>query len=456
MVETRLPSFKAYDVRGKVPGELNADMVYAVGRAYIAEMHPNGSVAVGQDIRETSESFFRALSRGITDAGGDVLDIGVCGTEMVYFASSMKGVDGGVMITASHNPKDYNGIKMVRRGARPVSEDTGLLDIERRVRTGDLPPKASKRGIIVERDITDDYVAKILSFVDIPTLKPLKLVANAGNGCAGPVFDKIANRLPFSVKKMFFEPDGSFPNGVPNPLLPENRAVTADQVVSSGADMGVAWDGDFDRCFLFDEKGGFIEGYYLVGILAKQLLLKNPGGRIVHDPRLTWNTIEIVTELGGEPVLSKSGHSFMKQTLRESGAVYGGEMSAHHYFRDFTYADSGMVPWLLVAQELSVSGKTLSSLFAERVEKYPCSGEINLEVNDPDKAIRNVKAAFLQNATDIKEIDGISLEFDRTWRFNVRKSNTEPVVRVNVETAGDKELLKKKTEEVLSILRKSV
>ncbi|MFC1485617.1 phosphomannomutase [Candidatus Latescibacterota bacterium] len=452
MTDTRLACFKAYDIRGRVPDELNEDMVYAIGRAYVAETQPKGMVAVGWDIRETSVAFSQAVIRGITDAGVDVLDIGLAGTEMVYFASSLEGIVGGVMVTASHNPKDYNGIKLVKEEARPISEDTGLLDIERRVRTGNLPPKAPKQGRVVRRDIMDAYVQRILSFVDRDSLKPLKLVANAGNGCAGPAFDALSRYLPFEVKRLQFDPDGTFPNGVPNPLLIENRTITAEEVRSCGADMGVAWDGDYDRCFLFDENGGFIEGYYLVGVLAKQLLAKYPGGKIVHDPRLTWNTIEIVKAAGGVPVLSKSGHSFIKETMRSTGAVYGGEMSAHHYFRDFTYADSGMIPWLLVAQELSLTGKMLSSLVAERIERYPCSGEINVTVADPDAAIVRVRQTFGPTATDKSDIDGISLEFDRVWRFNVRKSNTEPVVRINVETAGDRKLLKEKTALVLGVI----
>ena len=454
MADGRLACFKAYDIRGRVPDELNEDMAYDIGRAYVAEIHPGGSVAVGQDVRETSEAFSRAVIQGITDAGVDVLDIGLAGTEMVYFASSLDGVDGGVMVTASHNPKDYNGVKLVRREARPISEDTGLLDIERRVRTGDIPSTGPKQGRVVRRDIMDAYVQRILSFVDPNSMKPLKLVVNAGNGCAGPAFDALSRYLPFEVKRLQFDPDGTFPNGIPNPLLVENRIVTAQEVGSFGADMGVAWDGDYDRCFLFDENGSFIEGYYLVGVLAKQLLAKYPGGKIVHDPRLTWNTLEIVKEAGGVPVLSKSGHSFIKETMRSTGAVYGGEMSAHHYFRDFTYADSGMIPWLLVAQELSLTGKTLSSLVAERIDRYPCSGEINVTVAAPDAAIERIRQTFGPPASAESDIDGISLEFGRSWRFNVRKSNTEPVVRINVETAGDRELLEEKTASVLDVINR--
>jgi phosphomannomutase len=453
MNDGHLASFKAYDIRGRVPDELDEDMAYAIGRVYAAEMKPDGAVAVGRDIRLTSEAFAGAVARGLADAGIDVVDIGLCGTEMVYYASSLDGMGGGIMVTASHNPKDYNGLKLVHAGARPISADTGLMEIERRVRTGSLPAKTAHPGAITARDVMDGYVERILSFVDIASLKPLKIVANAGNGCAGLVFDRLANRLPFKVERMLFEPDGTFPNGVPNPLLPGNRLATAALVKSTGADMGVAWDGDFDRCFLFDESGEFIEGYYLVGVLARQILAKFPGGKIVHDPRLTWNTVELVREAGGEPVLSKSGHSFIKEKMRETGAVYGGEMSAHHYFREFSYADSGMIPWLLVAQELSLTGRSLSSLFAERIEKYPCSGEINITVTDPDMVIERIRRTYGGDATDISELDGLSIEFGRSWRFNIRKSNTEPVIRLNVEAAKDRGLLEEKTSAVMAVIQ---
>ena len=453
MADIRLASFKAYDIRGRVPDELNEAMAYDIGRAYVAQMRPGGAVVVGRDVRETSEAFSRAVIKGVTDAGADAVDIGLCGTEMVYFASSLHGMGGGIMVTASHNPRDYNGIKLVHANARPISADTGLMDMEERVRTGDLPGVSAHPGTMTTRDVMDDYVKRILSFVDVSVLKPLKIVANPGNGCAGPAFDRLAERLPFEVVRVQFDPDGSFPNGIPNPLLPENRAVTASEVRKANAAFGVAWDGDYDRCFLFDQRGSFIEGYYLVGVLARQILAGNPGGKIVHDPRLTWNTIELVREAGGETVLSKSGHSFIKEKMRETGAVYGGEMSAHHYFRDFSYADSGMIPWLLVAQELSLTGKTLSSLVDERIDRYPCSGEINTTVEYPDAVIDRIRTHYADKASDLSELDGISLEFGSRWRFNIRKSNTEPVIRLNVETAGNKSLLEEKTDEILSLIR---
>ena len=452
MIEERLPGFKAYDIRAKVPSELNADIVYDIGRAYVAEIKPDGAVLIGRDVRESGPMLSEALSRGINDAGVDTVDIGQCGTEMVYFGSSLDGMGGGIMVTASHNPKEYNGLKLVRKEGRPISEDTGLMDIERRVRTGDIPKPASKKGIKTGRDITAEYVNKILSFVDTSALKPLRIVTNAGNGCAGPFFDRIAAHLPFVVERMNFTPDGTFPSGVPNPLLPENRSATADAVKRFKADLGVAWDGDFDRCFLFDEKGEFIEGYYIVGVLAKRILATNPGGKIVHDPRLVWNTIDLVTEAGGEPVLSKSGHSFMKEKMRETKAVYGGEMSAHHYFRDFSYSDSGMIPWLLIAMEMSTTGKKLSQIVESRVRRYPCSGEINRKVPDPDAVLETLERRYRAKSTSYSDLDGVTMEFGDTWRFNLRKSNTEPVVRLNVETSQDEDLLRVKTKELLQLI----
>jgi len=452
MSHERLPAFKAYDIRGRVPVDLSVDMAYDIGRAYVAEIKPVGKVVVGRDVRPTSPDFSKALIRGLNDAGADVVDIGLCGTEMVYYASSLDGMGGGVMITASHNPMDYNGLKLVRREGRPISADTGLMDIERRVRTGDLPGEAPMRGSVTERDVMGGFIDHILGFVNIDALKPLKILANPGNGCAGPALEKLLPHLPFEVERMHFEPDGTFPSGIPNPLLPENRAGTSDAVVSAGADIGVAWDGDFDRCFFFDDTGKYIEGYYLVGFLAKRILSAAPGGKIVHDPRLTWNTLDIVQSAGGVPVVSKSGHSFIKEKMRETGALYGGEMSAHHYFRDFTYCDSGMIPWLLIAEEISTSGLKLSDLVGERMLLFPCSGEINRKVSDPDAVIGKLLDTYRQQATSFSDLDGISLEFGTTWRFNLRKSNTEPVVRLNVESAGDEHFMQEKTKEILSLI----
>ena len=452
MNEKRLSAFKAYDIRGMIPHELNEEMAYKIGRAYVAEMHPTGAIAICRDIRETSSSLAAALINGISDAGVDTTDIGIGGTEMMYFASSLEGMGGGAMITASHNPKDYNGIKLVGNGAVPIGEDSGLLNIERRVRTGDIPPFSSRKGAANQRDIMDMYINCILSFIDVKTLKPLKIVANAGNGCAGTVLDSLARHLPFDFIRIYFEPDGAFPNGVPNPLLIENRKATIEEVRTSHAELGIAWDGDFDRCFFFDENGNFVEGYYLVGFLAKRILQRKPNAPVVHDPRLIWNTIEIVRGAGGIPVLSKSGHTFMKETMRETCAVYGGEMSAHHYFREFSYSDSGMIPWLLVTEEISATGQNLGELVNARIKRYPCSGEINRKVNDPDSVLKGVEEHFNAHATAISHLDGVSMEFGRQWRFNLRKSNTEPVVRLNVESTRNDALMKSKTEEILRVI----
>ena len=441
--------FKAYDVRGQIPNQLNADICYRIGNA-TAEFLDARCVVVGRDMRLSSEEFADAVIRGLADAGVEVLDIGLCGTEMVYFATSFLNASGGIMVTASHNPADYNGLKIVREEARPISADSGLADI-RRLSEQDLRKTADKTGKVVRPTIFDDYISHMLSYVDLNKLKPLKLVVNAGNGCAGLAIDGLEKKLPFEFIKIHHEPDGTFPNGIPNPLLPENRAATIEAVRENRADIGIAWDGDFDRCFLFDEKGGFIEGYYIVGLLAESILKRCPGANIVHDPRLTWNTLDIVERAGGRAVQSKSGHSFIKEKMREVDGVYGGEMSAHHYFREFSYADSGMIPWLLVADLVCRSGKPLSELVGERQLKYPTSGEINRTVKDADGTLRMLYECFAPAAQNVDDTDGYSFEFAE-WRFNIRMSNTEPVVRLNVESRGDKALMEEKTQEVLELL----
>jgi phosphomannomutase/phosphomannomutase/phosphoglucomutase len=459
-----LECFKAYDVRGRVPGQLNRELAVHIARAYAQLVRPE-RVAVGHDIRLTSPELAEALCRGLTELGVDVVDIGRVGTEEVYFAVFSLGLDGGVMVTASHNPRDYNGMKFTRDKARPISADTGLADMEVAVmealRTEENvhwapPPRepAARTGAVTPTDTRPAYVDHLLTYIDPATLRPLKIVVNPGNGGAGPVLDLLEQRLPFQFIKLNHTPDGSFPNGVPNPMLLENRAVTADAVLAEKADLGLAWDGDFDRCFFFDERGSFVEGYYLVGLLAERALRRHPGGRIVHDPRLVWNTHEIVLRLGGEPVVSKSGHAFIKEKMRQVDGVYGGEMSAHHYFKEFSYCDSGMIPWLQVAEALSEEGRPLSEMVEERIARFPVSGEINLSLGDPASAIASARAQYAPTASLVDEIDGLSVEFDR-WRFNVRPSNTEPVVRVNVETRGDKELLQAKTQELLTLLRQA-
>ena len=449
MSPDRLACFKAYDIRGRIPDELNADLVDRIARAYAAFLKPR-RVAVGYDIRLTSPDLAAVAARALAECGVDVVDIGMCGTEGVYFATFHLGLDGGMMVTASHNPADFNGLKLVREDARPISADTGLRDIERIVLRGEFP-RAARTGTIEKADVSKAYVEHLSGYVEPAALKPFKVVANAGNGGAGVFLDLLEPALPFRFVKLLHEPDGTFPSGVPNPLLPEKRQVTADAVRRERADLGIAWDGDFDRCFFFDETGEFIEGYYVVGLLASQVLRRHPGSRIVHDPRLTWNTIEIVREGGGVPVQSKSGHAFMKEVLRREDAAYGGEMSAHHFFREFSFCDSGMIPWLLVLQIMSATGKPLSELLGERMRRFPASGEINRTVAEPAATLRRVRERYAAKALRVDETDGVGAEFER-WRFNVRMSNTEPLVRLNVESRGDADLMREKTEEVLAAL----
>lgn len=438
--------FKAYDVRGRVPEELNDEIAYRIGRAYAAFIEPE-RVAVGRDIRLSSTALAASLTRGLTDAGVDVVDIGVGGTEMVYFATFSHGLDGGIMITASHNPPDYNGIKMVRAESRPISADTGLDDI-RRLAERNRFDASRATGRVQHVDIVPEYVAHLLSYVDVDRLAPLTIAVNAGNGGAGPIVDALEAHLPFTFAKIHHTPDGRFPNGVPNPMIEANRAATSELVVERAADFGVAWDGDFDRCFLFDETGAFIEGYYIVGLLAQSFLDESPGETIVHDPRLTWNTLDIVAAAGGRTAQSKSGHAFMKQVMRDADAIYGGEMSAHHYFRRFSYADSGMIPWLLISALLGRSQHRLSELVADRMAQYPASGELNRKVDDAERVMQDIEAAYAPTALAVEHVDGLSMAFER-WRFNLRASNTEPLLRLNVESRQDHPLMAEKTAELL-------
>lgn len=451
-----LTCFKAYDIRGQLGEELNEDIAYRIGRAYGEYLKPQ-RVIVGGDVRLTSEALKLALANGLQDAGADVYDIGMGGTEEVYFATFHLEMDGGIEVTASHNPMNYNGMKLVRANAQPVSGDTGLLAIKQLAEENAFPSVAeSKRGSYQQISVLTEYVDHLLGYVDTATLKPMKLVINSGNGAAGHVIDEIERRfkrdnVPVSFIKVHHQPDGNFPNGIPNPLLPECRADTAKAVLEHQADMGIAFDGDFDRCFLFDEKANFIEGYYIVGLLAEAFLQTHPGSKIIHDPRLSWNTIDIVTQAGGIPVMSKTGHAFIKERMRKEDAIYGGEMSAHHYFRDFAYCDSGMIPWLLVAGLLSSRGKDLSQLVGDRMLSYPASGEINRRLVNPEKLIKQIHAIYGPEATKIDFTDGLSIEFEN-WRFNLRTSNTEPVIRLNVESKADESVMKNKTEELLTLL----
>ena len=567
----KLSCFKAYDIRGRLGDELNPDVAYRIGYAYARHLGAK-RVVVGGDIRHTSEPLKLALAQGLIDAGAQVIDIGMVGTEEIYFASFYLDVDGGIEVTASHNPMDYNGMKLVGRGALPISGDSGLNDIrdlaeklrspfqrgdvdsrlrgndegksgkdegrsgkdegrsgndeetgrkeeernrsdeekDRRDEVKDVIASAAKQSSAAveggrwtatasglaetsdinsglaetsdvhsgltetnnsesvfsatpfaekfsQQSILEPYVQHLLTYIDSAKLKPLKLVVNAGNGAAGHVIDAIEEcfaelNVPVEFIKVHHEADGDFPNGIPNPLLPENRAATADAVIAHQADMGIAWDGDFDRCFLFDENGRFIEGYYIVGLLAEAFLRKHAGKKIIHDPRLTWNTIDQVLQAGGVPIQSKTGHAFIKERMRKENAIYGGEMSAHHYFRDFAYCDSGMIPWLLVSELLSVSGQTLSSLVDQRMAAYPCSGEINYRVSDAKLTLNKITEHFSAQAPVMDTTDGVSLEFEQ-WRFNLRMSNTEPLLRLNVESRGDAELVWQKVAEIEAIIQ---
>ena len=448
MSTPRLPCFKAYDIRGRIPDELNATIAYRLGLAYAERFKPK-TVALGHDVRHSSRELLQAVALGLEDRGVEVLDIGLAGTEEIYFAAFHGKLDGGIAITASHNPADYNGMKLVRAGALPISGDSGLKELETATAASTATPPA-RAPKLKKTSFQEAYVKHLLGYVDASKLKPLKIVVNAGNGGAGVVIDALEPHLPFRFIKVHHEPDGDFPNGIPNPLLPEMRPATIEAVQKHKADFGVAWDGDFDRCFLFDENGGFIEGYYIVGLLAEAMLKKHPGAKVIHDPRLTWNTIDVVRSLGGTPVLSKTGHAFMKERMRAENAVYGGEMSAHHYFRDFAYCDNGHIPWLLVAGLVSETGKSLSQLVAQRMKKFPASGEINRRVKDIPAVLKRVEQHYGPGAT-LDRTDGISVEY-ADWRFNLRGSNTEPILRLNVESRGDEELMKRKTAELLAFI----
>jgi len=471
-----LPCFKAYDVRGKVPSELNPEIAYNIGRAYADQVKPK-TVCIGYDIRLSGPELYEALASGLNDAGVDVVHLGMIGTEMVYFATAAFGFDGGFMITASHNPPEYNGMKMVRAESRPISNDTGLLEIERRAyekkweRTGN--------GTIRDMDVYAEFVTHLLKIVPGETLKPIKVLLDPGNGAAGVALGALMPFLPLHADYLREEPDGNFPNGVPNPILPESRAMTEEAMrVKVAAEdspggtshrpvgsldashqelqdqpayaFGVAWDGDYDRCFFFDENGNFIEGYYIVGLLAQALLHTKPGETIIYDPRLIWNTLDIVGKLKGKAVICKSGHAFIKEKMRAENAVYGGEMSAHHYFRDHWFCDSGMIPFLLVAQLVSKTGRSLGDLVGEMIQNYPCSGEVNSEVKDVRATLAAVEEKYKDGKMD--KLDGLSVEYPN-WRFNLRGSNTEPVIRLNVESRGDAELVRLKTQELLQVIR---
>ncbi len=482
---SQITCFKAYDIRGELNSQLTEEIAYRIGYAFAAELSAK-TVVVGSDVRLTSTPLKLALSAGLIDAGAKVTDIGMAGTEEIYFATKHLGADGGIEVTASHNPINYNGMKLVKAGSVPISGDTGLNAIKVRAEAlsdefvlGRLShytadgvidadaffngqahvqlEKLEETDQYLKQSCMKDYVAHMLSYVELNNFTPLKVVVNAGNGAAGPALDAIEHEMqrlnvPIEFIKVHHNADGLFPNGIPNPLLPENRADTANAVKASGADFGIAWDGDFDRCFLFDADGEFIEGYYIVGLLAEAFIEKNTDSKIIYDPRVYWNTEDIVNNAGGTPIKSKTGHAFIKERMRKEDAVYGGEMSAHHYFRDFAYCDSGMIPWLLIAELVCVKQQTLASMVKERIKAFPSSGEINSKLKDADAALDRVTKKYQPLADVVDTTDGLGLEFGN-WRFNLRKSNTEPVIRLNVESKGDISLMEEKTKEVLALIR---
>ncbi|HHR6131976.1 TPA: phosphomannomutase CpsG [Providencia alcalifaciens] len=453
----KLTCFKAYDIRGILGQEINQDIAKRIGNAYGVYIRPK-TVVLGGDSRLSSPLLKTSLAEGLLDAGVNVLDIGLSGTEEVYFATKHLGLDGGIQVTASHNPINYNGMKLVREEACPISGDTGLFDIQK-LAESDNYLTVEKRGKYKKIDIKNEYVDHILNFIDIDSLKPLRLVINSGNGAAGPIIDFIEQKfnklnIPITFFKINNSPDGNFPNGIPNPLLPECRSETSKAVIKYNVDLGIAFDGDFDRCFFFDNEGNFIEGYYVVGLLAKNFLEKNPGQKIIHDPRLFWNTTDLVKQSGGIPIITKTGHAFIKERMRNENAIYGGEMSAHHYFRDFSYCDSGMIPWLIIIELISRMNTPLANLINDRINLFPVSGEINIKLDNPNTAIFQIEEYYKNSAVSIDKIDGLSMSFNE-WRFNLRTSNTENMLRLNVESKNKSTLMKEKTQEILNIINKN-
>ncbi|PWK60578.1 phosphomannomutase [Roseicyclus mahoneyensis] len=455
---TRIPPlkcFKAYDIRGRLGDELNADIAYRIGRAF-AQVMGAKRVVLGRDVRPTSEALAGAVARGLIEAGVEVLDLGLSGTEETYFATTHLNADGGICVTASHNPMDYNGMKMVKRGSAPIGNADGMAAIKALAESGDFAPAVAGGHVTDASRTRTAYVERLMGFVDVAALKPMKVLVNGGHGAAGPTFDAIADALskagaPIEFVRVYHDPDGSFPAGIPNPLLDENQPLTANAVIAEGAEMGVAWDGDFDRCFFFDHEGGFVPGEYVVSLLAEAFLAKEPGQKIVHDPRVIWATQEIVAELGGQAIQSKCGHSFIKQVMRDTSAVYGGEMSAHHYFRDFMACDSGMIPMLLMIELVCRKGRSLKDILSERRAAYPSSGEVNFRVTDQAAVIAAIEADYAPKAQARDETDGLSLSFGE-WRFNLRASNTEPLLRLNIEARGKPDLVAEKLAELRKLI----
>jgi phosphomannomutase len=440
--------FKAYDVRGIYPSELDEEGAYAIGRAYVEQFEPR-RIAVGRDMRVSSPTMAKAVIEGAADAGSDVVDIGLVGTEMVYFAVDSLGLDGGIAVTASHNPKEYTGMKIVRRGALPVGGDSGLYDIRDRALSSQGQSLSRKRGEVTQADVYPAFVERVLSFVDVEAIKPLKVVIDAANGMAGVMLPPVLDRLPLRTERYFFEPDGTFPNHEPNPLLPENREFIIRKTLETKADLGVAYDGDADRCFFVDDTGEFVPGDFVTALLAESILEKEPGGKVLYDVRASWAVPETIERAGGVPLLNRVGHAFFKHRMREEGAVFGGEVSAHYYFRNFSQADSGVVPFLLMVELLSKRGKRLSELLRPYRERYFLTGELNTPVSDVAVKLQELKERFGPEGR-ISHLDGISVDSD-DWHMNVRPSNTEPLLRLNLE-ARSEELMERKRDEVLAIL----
>jgi phosphomannomutase len=447
--------FKAYDVRGIFPAELDEDGAYAIGRAYVEQFEPR-RIAVGRDMRLSSPSMSAAVIDGAADAGADVVDIGMVGTEMVYFAVDHLGLDGGIAVTASHNPKEYTGMKIVRRGALPVGGDSGLFDIRDRALRDTSKGQArgrGQRGQVGQEDVYPAFVERVLSFVDVDVIRPLKVVIDAANGMAGVMLPPVLERLPLRTERYFFEPDGTFPNHEPNPLLPENREFVVRTTLAEGADLGVAYDGDADRCFFVDDTGAFVPGDFVTALLAESILEKEPGGKVIYDVRASWAVPETIERAGGVPLLNRVGHAFFKHRMREEGAVFGGEVSAHYYFRDFSQADSGVVPFLLMVELLSKREKPLSELLRPYRERYFLTGEINTPVADVAVKLQELKERFGPEGR-VSHLDGVSVDAD-DWHMNVRPSNTEPLLRLNLE-ARSQELMERKRDEVLEVIRGAV
>jgi phosphomannomutase len=441
--------FKAYDVRGVYPTELDEEGAYAVGRAYVEHFEPR-RIAVGRDMRVSSPSMQRAVMEGAADEGADVLDLGLVGTEMVYFAVGELGLEGGVAVTASHNPKDYTGMKIVRRGALPVGGDSGLLDVRDRAVQVALSHKVEPRGSIEPYDVWPAYVDRVLSFIDVSEVKPLRVVVDAANGMAGVMLPPVLERLPIDARTFYFEPDGTFPNHEPNPLLPENREFIVAKTLEEGADLGVAFDGDADRCFFVDDGGEFVPGDFVTALLAESVLEKQPAAKIIYDVRASWAVPDTIERAGGEPLINRVGHAFIKHRMRKEDALFGGEVSGHYYFRDFSQADSGVVPFLLMLELISKRGQKLSELLRPYRERYFLTGELNTPVADVPLKLQELKERFGPEGR-VSHLDGVSVDSD-DWHFNVRPSNTEPLLRLNLE-ARSKELMERKRDEVLSVIR---